>query len=107
MGLKRRLTGHEKRIVAARGGWKCAICGMVLPATYEVDHVIPLQKGGDDDIANCQALCRSCHGNKTQEEEAERIRTIWNLKNSSSERPPLMCMKCNRIVSPYFMHSCV
>ena len=106
MGIRRRLTAHEKKIVAAKGEWKCAVCGIVLPATYEVDHVIPLQKGGDDDIHNCQALCRSCHGKKTQEEEAERIQTVWNLKKSVCKKPPLMCLRCGIVVSPYFMHSC-
>ena len=32
----------------------------------EVDHVIPLDKGGDPwDPANLQALCRGCHVAKT------------------------------------------
>ena len=35
----------------------------------EVDHVIPLDKGGDPwDLANLQALCRDCHIKKTRRE---------------------------------------
>jgi 5-methylcytosine-specific restriction endonuclease McrA len=33
--------------------------------TYEIDHHIPLFKGGSNDISNLIALCRNCHGKKT------------------------------------------
>ena len=29
------------------------------------DHVIPLYKGGTNDLTNLEALCRNCHGKKT------------------------------------------
>ena len=38
---------------------------MLLDATYEIDHIIPLYKGGNNEISNLEALCRNCHGNKT------------------------------------------
>ena len=31
----------------------------------EVDHKIPLYKGGNNQINNLEALCRNCHGMKT------------------------------------------
>ena len=37
----------------------------MLDNTYEVDHVIPLYKGGTNDLTNLEALCRNCHGKKT------------------------------------------
>jgi len=31
----------------------------------EVDHILPLHKGGTDDTDNLQALCTECHADKT------------------------------------------
>ena len=41
------------------------MCNNLLDATYEVDHINPLYKGGTNDFNNLQALCRNCHGKKT------------------------------------------
>ena len=48
MPPRRRFTGHEKRVVAARQTWRCARCDVTLEATFEVDHVVPLHLGGAD-----------------------------------------------------------
>jgi 5-methylcytosine-specific restriction protein A len=41
----------------------CEDC-MRKPAT-EVDHIIAIEKGGNNDDTNLQALCKSCHSRKT------------------------------------------
>lgn len=41
---------------------KCLCCGEIKKLT--VDHVIPLSKGGDNDIHNIQPLCKSCNSKK-------------------------------------------
>lgn len=41
-------------------------------AARELDHVIPLWKGGTDTDPNRQGLCIPCHTAKTQAEAAER-----------------------------------
>ena len=43
---------------------KCEELGRVREAT-ELDHVIPLHKGGPDDESNLQSLCGPCHKAKT------------------------------------------
>ncbi len=43
-------------------GNRCLCCGTV--GKVEADHVIPLDRGGSDDIANIQSLCRSCNASK-------------------------------------------
>lgn len=53
--------------------WRCAYCGQRTPrskrGTYdanapELDHTIPLSKGGSHSYANTQLLCRQCNGDK-------------------------------------------
>ena len=39
---------------------KCLACGDT-EATLEADHVVPLTRGGTDDIGNIQPLCGSCN----------------------------------------------
>lgn len=34
----------------------------------ELDHIVPLHKGGPDDETNVQGLCRPCHAAKSAEE---------------------------------------
>lgn len=45
----------------------CMDRGRVTPAK-EVDHITPKAKGGTDDDANLQAICRQCHKAKTARE---------------------------------------
>jgi hypothetical protein len=39
-----------------RDGFECAICGTTNDLT--IDHITPLSKGGDDELANLRLLCR-------------------------------------------------
>jgi len=72
MKQKRSFRDGHKRIVAARQEWKCASCSIVLPSAFQVDHIIPLWRDGEDSIDNAQALCPTCHAQKTQREEIAR-----------------------------------
>jgi hypothetical protein len=65
---KRRVNELTKKTIASNQQWKCNICNNILDASYEIDHIIPLYKGGTNDIYNLQALCRNCHGKKTIED---------------------------------------
>ena len=62
---KRNVTSLTKKMVASNQEWKCGTCSQILDYTYEIDHHIPLFKGGSNDVSNLIALCRNCHGKKT------------------------------------------
>lgn len=56
-----------------RDGWRCKLCGIKTPkskrGTYaddapELDHIMPLSKGGDHSYRNTQCACRRCNGAK-------------------------------------------
>lgn len=53
-----------------RAGWRCQICGVKTPAKYrgtirndapELDHIVPLSKGGAHSYDNTQCACRRCN----------------------------------------------
>jgi 5-methylcytosine-specific restriction endonuclease McrA len=44
-------------------GYACLSCG-VTDRILEADHVVPLTKGGSDDISNIQPLCGECNRHK-------------------------------------------
>jgi 5-methylcytosine-specific restriction endonuclease McrA len=68
----RKVSDQLKKIVASQQRWNCRKCKNILDATYEVDHIIALEDGGNNDIKNLQALCRNCHGKKTMEDNIKR-----------------------------------
>ena len=63
--LRSKLNETQKKVVASSQQWNCRSCNKMLDASYEIDHIIPLYKGGTNDLNNLQALCRNCHGQKT------------------------------------------
>ncbi len=62
---KRSVSETKKKFVAARQNWHCGDCQKQLPAWFEVDHTIRLDRGGSNHVDNLVALCRDCHGKKT------------------------------------------
>jgi rubredoxin len=65
---KRNVSNSTKKWVAANQSWKCAMCQELLNETYQVDHEIPLHKGGSNEKENLRALCPNCHAKKTYQE---------------------------------------
>jgi 5-methylcytosine-specific restriction protein A len=51
----------------------CLRKNRVTPA-HAVDHIIPKAKGGTDDLDNLQAICRSCHLDKTMRDNGRRAK---------------------------------
>ena len=62
---KRSVSETKKKYVAANQDWKCGDCNARLDHTFEIDHKIRLEYGGNNDVSNLIALCRNCHGKKT------------------------------------------
>lgn len=98
--FRRSLSAAEKKRIAAAGEWSCAMCKSLLPASFQIDHVIPLADGGADDASNMHALCANCHADKTQCE------AIRRGKSRRVRQRVLFCSRCESKVSPYFLHSC-
>ncbi|QNE73990.1 HNH endonuclease [Streptomyces finlayi] len=55
-----------RRAVRKSMGAECRVClRFCLPSQLDIDHVVPLAKGGEDVDENVQALCKLCHKAKT------------------------------------------
>jgi len=63
--VKRSVSETKKKFVAARQRWTCKDCGVMLSATYEIDHIVRLDRGGTNHVDNLAALCPNCHRQKT------------------------------------------
>ncbi len=74
---RRRVETHGGRYehvnpskVFDRDGWRCGLCGRMTrpdkrgtndPRAPELDHILPVSKGGDHTYANTQCACRACN----------------------------------------------
>lgn len=59
---RRTFSKTERVLIYNRNKGKCAICGDFVPCdTFTVDHIIPLAKGGTNDLDNLQRSCEVCN----------------------------------------------
>ena len=58
-------TTHRIEI-AYKSKYRCNQCGILLPPTFEIDHIVEIRDGGVDEYHNLQALCPNCHSLKTR-----------------------------------------
>ncbi len=75
-----RLSTHTGNIsvrekVFAKHGKLCLACGS--DKNICIDHVIPVNRGGKNDISNYQPLCKSCNSRKGTNTTDYRKRKVW------------------------------
>lgn len=79
-GVDYQYINHNK--VFERDGWRCQICGKATPKgrrgtcypnAPELDHRIPISRGGGHTYDNVQCACRECNGKKSNKNEAGQL----------------------------------
>ena len=67
------------KLVLAAFDRKCAVCGCA--AKYlDMDHVIPIQLGGNNVVGNVVPMCRPCNGQKSQRDPLEFAKLVdWDI----------------------------
>lgn len=62
----------RSQVLFNRDDWTCQYCGTKLSwKTVEIEHVVPLSRGGPTTWLNCVSACRDCNkrkGNRTPDE---------------------------------------
>lgn len=56
---RRYISPMVRELILERDEWKCLKCGDV--TDLEIDHVLPVAKGGSSDLNNLQVLCKACN----------------------------------------------
>lgn len=60
----------EKQSIASAHDYKCNICNTdLVEREFDIDHKIPISKGGKNSVENLQSLCRACHKSKSAKEK--------------------------------------
>jgi len=75
MGSKRKAISKSVRFeVFKRDGYTCQYCGKKPPeTTLEIDHIIPVSKGGDGRVSNLITACYDCNRGKSDRALEDKI----------------------------------
>jgi ATP adenylyltransferase len=66
------ISGTLRYEVLKRARFRCELCGIsAYEKALEVDHILPRNHGGSDDITNLQALCYSCNAMKRDRDDTD------------------------------------
>mgnify|MGYP000435089036 CR=1 FL=1 len=71
---------------------KCVACGTSEDITR--DHIVPLSRGGSDDISNIQPLCRACNSAKNKYKIVD-YRTGAQITSVEDIKKQKTCPQCN------------
>jgi 5-methylcytosine-specific restriction endonuclease McrA len=59
------IPNSVRQYIYQRDNYQCQGCGQTqTETTLNIDHIIPLAKGGSNDMSNLQTLCQTCNQNK-------------------------------------------
>ena len=83
---RRAIPGSIRYEVLKRAHFRCELCG--IPAdekALEVDHIIPKNLAGEDDIHNYQALCYTCNSQKRNLDDTDfrKMNELFKVRNTN------------------------
>ena len=93
------ISGSIKYQVLKRSKFHCELCGISADEkALEVDHIIPRNLGGSDDISNLQALCYSCNAMKRDRDSTDlrQVRESYSIRDTEC---PFCSMDSSNIVA--------
>lgn len=77
---RRRFTPLERAVIFDVACGVCALCRGPLGDDWEVDHKHPFASGGETDVINAQATCRTCNRRKGGSVSTKREPRGWHEK---------------------------
>lgn len=121
MTVKRKPLSKRTRFeIFKRDGFQCAYCGAVPPkVVLEVDHIIPVSKGGKNEKTNLVTACFDCNRGKSNKdlssipsplitnmeemkEKEEQMKSYKRLMNSINKRKNKEFKDISDLYNSYF-----
>ncbi|MBI4529064.1 MAG: HNH endonuclease, partial [Deltaproteobacteria bacterium] len=66
------ISGKLRHEVLKRAGFHCDLCGVSADeCALEVEHILPREHGGSDELENLQALCSRCSAGRAKGDDAD------------------------------------
>ena len=81
MSRREPIPARLRHEVFRRDGYRCRECGATnKETTLEIDHIVPVSKGGRNNLSNLQTLCKACN-------RAKHTRTwVGGVKDNSPKK---------------------
>jgi len=79
------ISGTVRYEILKNAKFRCELCGISADKkALEVDHIVPRNKSGSDDISNLQALCYSCNAMKRDRDDTDfrNINELYSQRES-------------------------
>ena len=93
------VPGTARYEVLKRAKFRCELCGISADEkALEVDHIVPRNNGGSDELHNFQALCYSCNATKRDRDDTD-FRGIAEAYSDRSPGCPFCELPPQRVVS--------
>jgi diadenosine tetraphosphate (Ap4A) HIT family hydrolase len=90
------ISGNLRYAVLERAGFHCELCGVSADQRpLEVEHILPRQYGGSDEVENLQALCSKCSAGRAGGEDIDfrKIRASYDERKDG-------CRFCEVVAAP-------
>jgi diadenosine tetraphosphate (Ap4A) HIT family hydrolase/5-methylcytosine-specific restriction endonuclease McrA len=85
------ISGSIRYQVLKRAKFHCELCGISAEEkALEIDHILPRNCGGSDELSNLQALCYSCNSMKRDTNDTDFRAVRESYKHRESD-----CLFCN------------
>lgn len=69
---REKLTKKQRFTILKRDNFTCRYCGRKTPKVIlEIDHIVPVSKGGNNDLNNLITSCRDCNRGKGADYEVD------------------------------------
>ena len=87
------ISGSTRHKVLVQAKYRCLACGISAEhKALEVDHILPRNQGGSDELHNLQALCYSCNSAKRDLDDTD-LRAVAESYRERFEG----CLFCGRV----------
>jgi len=94
---KEPVPGTVRYEVLKRARFRCELCGCKAnDRALEVDHIIPRNRGGTNEISNLQALCYKCNAEKRDTDSTDF--RLWKEKDTKEEGCPFCFPDDSRVI---------